>query len=70
MLPFELIQLIYDHSCIDVKQCFHKIFNHESFIHSKLHINQDHLTMLNQICSFKHTNFIVVKALSEHFLLL
>jgi hypothetical protein len=66
-LPFEIIQIIYNYSSIDVKQCFNKIFNHESFIQTKLHVNYNQLTILNQMCSFKHTNYIVMKELSQHF---
>lgn len=66
-LPFEIIHLIYDYSDIDSKLSFHKIFNHNSFIHQKIHVPCDLKLLLHQLCSFKYTNYIMVKELSKHF---
>lgn len=66
-LPFEIIQLIYNFSCIDEKIIFNKIYHHESFLHSKIKIAHIHFLLLNQVISFQHTNYIVLKELSERF---
>jgi hypothetical protein len=69
LLPMELIHLIYNYSNIESKLLLHKIFNHQSFIHKKIYISDKTSTLLNQTISFKYTNFIVLKELSDVFFL-
>jgi len=66
-LPFEIIQMIYNFCSIDEKIIFHKIFDHKSFIRSKIKIHYSHFISLNQIISFQHTNYIVLNELSARF---
>lgn len=66
-LPFEIIHIIYNYSDIDTKQSFHKLFSHNSFLKNKLTLDPPHLLMLDQMISFKHTNYIVLKQLSTQF---
>lgn len=70
IIPFELIQMIYDFSDIDTKQSFHKIFNHQSFIHNKVYVSFSSKILLNQVISFKSSNYYVIKQLYETFLFL
>jgi hypothetical protein len=69
-IPFELIQIIYNYSDIDTKQSFNKIFNHTSFIHNKLLLPSSAEILLNQVISFKFTNYSVIKELYHTFLFL
>ena len=70
IIPFELIQIIYNYSDIDTKQSFNKIFNHQSFLHSKLSLSDSTIFLFNQLVSFKYTNFIVIRELNNNFLLI
>lgn len=67
-LPFEIIQIIYNYSDIDTKQLFNKIYKHESFLHNKIIISYSDKMIFNQINSFKHSNYILIRELSNTFL--
>lgn len=66
-LPFEIIHIIYKYGDIDLKQAFHKLFGHETFLRSKIILDSNHELCLTHLISFKYTNYIVLQELSKNF---
>lgn len=65
--PLEIYLYIYQFCDIDTKQTLHRVFYHETFVLSRLHISSNAKKIIDDVNTHKHASMSVQNALHKYF---